>query len=61
MSMRRSTRSHTRAAERGEIASWVLVLLMSASLVVAVWAVANERLVAIVNSALSLVCGSAGC
>lgn len=48
-------------AERGDVSGWVLVLLMSAALVVAVWGVARERLVDIVGSALDTVCGSIGC
>lgn len=47
--------------ETGEISSWVLVTLMSAALIVSVWAVANERLIAIVQSALDTVCGNIGC
>lgn len=47
--------------ERGEIAAWVLVLLMSAGLVISVWGLAHERLLNIVSSALSNVCGSVGC
>lgn len=47
--------------ENGDIPGWVLVLLMSAGLVVAIWGVARERLVAIVQTALSTVCGGIGC
>ena len=47
--------------ERGEIAAWVLVLLMSAGLVISVWGLAQERLLNIVSTALSNVCGSVGC
>lgn len=47
--------------DRGEISSWVLVLLMSAGLVVSVWGLAHERLLNIVSTALSNVCGSVGC
>ena len=47
--------------ERGDVGGWVLILLMSAALVVAIWAVASERLVEIVSAALSSVCGSLGC
>lgn len=47
--------------ERGEIAAWVLVLLMSAGLVISVWGLAHERLLNIVSTALSNVCGSVGC
>lgn len=47
--------------ERGEIAAWVLVLLMTAGLVISVWGLAQERLLNIVSTALSNVCGSVGC
>ena len=47
--------------ERGEIVSWVLISLMSAAMVVAVFAVAKERLVQIITAALSSVCGGIGC
>lgn len=47
--------------ETGEIAGWVLVLLMSAGLVISVWGLAHERLMNIVSNALSNVCGSVGC
>lgn len=47
--------------ERGDIAQWVLVLLMSAGLVIGVWTVASDRLVEIVSTALSNVCGGVGC
>lgn len=47
--------------ERGEIAAWVLILLMSAGLVISVWGLAQERLLNIVSTALSNVCGSVGC
>ena len=49
------------ADERGEIAAWAMVSLMSSALVVAVWTVARERLVQIVTTALSSVCGGLGC
>lgn len=47
--------------EAGEVVQWVLISAMSAALVLSLWAVANERLVAIVRSALDSVCGSLGC
>lgn len=47
--------------ERGDVAQWVLVLVMSAALVIGVWTVASERLVEIVSTALSNVCGGVGC
>jgi hypothetical protein len=39
----------------------VLIVLMTSALVVAIWGVARERLVEIVSSALSSVCGGIGC
>ena len=47
--------------ERGDVPGWVMIVLMTASLVVAIWAVARDRLVGIVGSALSTVCGPIGC
>lgn len=44
-----------------QVSRHVLVLLMSAGLVVAVWGIAHERLLNIVSTALSNVCGSVGC
>ena len=49
------------ANERGDVPGWVLIVLMTSALVVAIWGVARDRLVAIVGSALSNVCGSVGC
>lgn len=46
--------------ERGDVPGWVLIVLMTAGLVVAIWGVASERLVAIVESALSTVTGGIG-
>jgi hypothetical protein len=48
-------------AERGDVPGWVLIVLMTSALVIAIWGVARDRLVAIVQSALSSVCGSIGC
>ncbi len=47
--------------ERGDVAGWVLIVLMSSALVVAIWGIARDRLVSIVTTALSNVCGSVGC
>ena len=47
--------------ERGDVPGWVLIVLMTAALVVAIWGVARDRLVAIVSSAFSIVCGGIGC
>ena len=47
--------------DRGDVPGWVLIVLMTSALVIAIWGVARDRLVAIVHSALSTVCGSIGC
>ncbi len=47
--------------ERGDVPGWVLIVLMTAGLVVAIWTVARERLLAIVSNALSTVCAGIGC
>jgi hypothetical protein len=48
-------------SERGDVPGWVLIVLMTSALVVAIWGVARDRLVDIVSSALSTVCGTLGC
>ena len=53
--------SALREAERGDVPGWVLIVLMTSALVVAIWGVARDRLVTIVSSALSSVCGAIGC
>ena len=47
--------------ESGDVPGWVLILLMTSALVVAIWAVARDQLVTIVSSSLSTVCGAVGC
>lgn len=47
--------------ERGDVPGWVLIVLMTSALVVAIWGVAKGRLVTIVESALDTVCGNLGC
>ena len=47
--------------DRGDVPGWVLIVLMTSALVVAIWGVARDKLVEIVNSALSTVCGGIGC
>ena len=47
--------------ERGDVPGWVLIVLMTSALVIAIWGVARDRLIAIVASALGNVCGSVGC
>jgi hypothetical protein len=49
------------ADEDGDVPGWVLIVLMTSALVVAIWGVARDRLIAIVSAALSSVCGSLGC
>lgn len=44
-----------------EIDRYVLIVLMTSGLVVAIWAVARDRLIDIVSAALSTVCGPIGC
>ncbi len=48
-------------SERGDVPGWVLIVLMSSALVIAIWGVARDRLVSIVSTALSTVCGTLGC
>ena len=47
--------------QRGDVPGWVLIVLMTSALVVAIWGVARDRLVDIVQTALSTVCGDIGC
>ena len=47
--------------ERGDVPGWVLIVLMTSALVVAIWGVARDKLVSIVSSALETVCGGIGC
>jgi hypothetical protein len=47
--------------ERGDVPGWVLIVLMTSALVVAIWGVAKGRLLSIVETALDTVCGSLGC
>ncbi len=48
-------------AERGDVPGWVLIVLMTSALVVGIWGVARDRLISIVSTALSSVCGAVGC
>lgn len=45
--------------ERGDVPGWVLIVLMTSAIVIAIWGIAEDRLVAIVRNALNTVCGSA--
>jgi hypothetical protein len=47
--------------EDGDVPGWVLIVLMTSALVVAIWGIARDRLVSIVSSALDTVCSGLGC
>jgi hypothetical protein len=49
------------AAEQGDVPGWVLILLMTSALVLAIWVIAREQLTDIVRTALDTVCGTLGC
>lgn len=44
--------------DRGDVPGWVLITLMTAGLVAAIWAVAGPALVDLFNSAIDSVSGS---
>ena len=46
--------------DRGDVPGWVMVTLMTAGLVVTLWAVAGPRLVALFNTAMDRVLGTPG-
>ncbi|MGK2349774.1 hypothetical protein [Actinomyces sp. W5033] len=46
------------ARERGDVPGWVLVTLMTAGLVVALWAVAGPALTEVFSNAISKVTGA---
>jgi hypothetical protein len=46
-----------RRAERGDVPGWVLITLMTAGLVTALWVVAKDQLLTMFQSALSSVKG----
>ena len=41
------------AADRGDVPGWVLITLMTAAIVVALWAVASEQILQIFNNAMA--------
>lgn len=41
------------AADRGDVPGWVLITLMTAGIVVALWAVASEQIIQIFNNAMA--------
>lgn len=46
------------SADRGDVPGWVLVTLMTAGLVIALWAVAGPALVGVFETAIAQVTGS---
>lgn len=46
---------HTRDSERGDVPGWVLITVMTAGLVAALWAVAGGQLSQMLSDALSSV------
>lgn len=50
-----------RDQEDGDVPGWVLIVLMTSALVIAIWGVARGRLISIVETALDTVCGGLGC
>ncbi|MBO0607906.1 hypothetical protein [Myceligenerans salitolerans] len=54
----RAPRGRARDPERGDVPGWVLITLMSAGLVVALWAVAGPLLEDAFRQAISSVTGS---
>jgi hypothetical protein len=52
---------HVEKGEGGDVPGWVLIVLMTSALVVAIWGIAKGRLVQLVQSALDTVCGGIGC
>ena len=54
---RRLLESGRRRPERGDVPGWVLITLMTAGLVAALWVVAKGQLVSMFQSAMSSVTG----
>ena len=52
-----SLRGHPRRDERGDVPGWVLVTVMTAGLVAALWAIAGPQLSQMLRDALSSVRG----
>jgi hypothetical protein len=46
-----------RRDERGDVPSWVLIAVMTAGLVTAIWLIADDQLSAVLNRAISSVSG----
>ncbi|PHP51744.1 hypothetical protein [Actinomyces ruminis] len=58
LSLRLQTRLQHLDDERGDVPGWVLVTLMTAGLVVALWAVAGPALIQVFNDAIAKVSGA---
>ena len=60
--LRSWARSHPTGAddERGDVPGWVLITLMTAGIVTALWAFAGPRLLAILGDAIDSVAGPGG-
>ena len=56
----RLTRTVRRGHDRGDVPGWVLVTLMTAALVVGLWAVAGPALTEVFQSAIERVTSSVG-
>lgn len=54
---RRALKRARRRAERGDVPGWVLITLMTAGIVTALWVVAKEQLISMFQSAMSSVKG----
>lgn len=57
-SWRRWWRSRQDDAERGDVPGWVLITLMTAGLVVLIWALAGELLTQVFETAIERILGA---
>lgn len=57
--VRAYSRLAVRGSDRGDVPGWVLVTIMTAGLVTALWLVADDKLQTLFNDALDGVVGSA--
>jgi hypothetical protein len=56
----RAVNSIKRGRDRGDVPGWVLITLMTAGLVVAIWAIAGPALEGLFNDAISNITNQAG-
>jgi hypothetical protein len=59
LGVRAYTRLTVHGRDRGDVPGWVLVTIMTAGLVTALWLVADDKLQSLFNDALDGVVGSA--